>query len=257
MTGSLHGVLTGVVSSLVSVVLSQIIGLYFFVGTPDPIEIVLYPILAIGGGFLGSLRGWNVLAGQEVLYKASRRKRCAQCASHRRATIGEQLSGSEVSALGLWEATWPDDVQREGVPGGFVLLGSWTPPAMQPPSPGARLDATRVQGLDGLRQQSSLSLRTGNLSALEREALGIWDGSALLLPLVSGDGSWVGLLTVGSRKKRGFSREVQRAYLTVAAPVALALENLRLVEQARQAGLIRERQRLAHEIHDTLAQGFY
>jgi len=40
------------------------------------------------------------------------------------------------------------------------------------------------------------------------------------------------------------------------APVALALENLRLVEQARRAGLIGERQRLAHEIHDTLAQGF-
>ncbi|MDX6379906.1 MAG: hypothetical protein QOI57_930 [Rubrobacteraceae bacterium] len=55
-----------------SVVLSQIIGLYFFVGTPDPIELVLYPILAIAGGFLGGLRSWNVLAGQEVLYKASR-----------------------------------------------------------------------------------------------------------------------------------------------------------------------------------------
>jgi signal transduction histidine kinase len=39
-------------------------------------------------------------------------------------------------------------------------------------------------------------------------------------------------------------------------PVALALENMRLVEQARRAGLIGERQRLAHEIHDTLAQGF-
>jgi signal transduction histidine kinase len=40
------------------------------------------------------------------------------------------------------------------------------------------------------------------------------------------------------------------------AAVALTLENLRLVEQARRAGLIGERQRLAHEIHDTLAQGF-
>jgi signal transduction histidine kinase len=41
---------------------------------------------------------------------------------------------------------------------------------------------------------------------------------------------------------------------------ALALENLRLVEEARktgrQAGVLRERQRMAHEIHDTLAQGF-
>jgi signal transduction histidine kinase len=36
---------------------------------------------------------------------------------------------------------------------------------------------------------------------------------------------------------------------------ALALENLRLVEEARKAGrqtgVLRERQRMAHEIHDT------
>lgn len=47
-----------------------------------------------------------------------------------------------------------------------------------------------------------------------------------------------------------------RRYLTISAQAALALENLRLVEQERQAGVLRERQRLAHEIHDTLAQGF-
>jgi signal transduction histidine kinase len=254
-TGPLHGVLTGVVSALVSMVLSQAIGLYF--GPPDPIELVLYPTLAIGGGFLGGLRGWTVLAGHEVLYKASREVSAARSIQAIVAAIGEQLAGSEVSDLGLWEATWPDGAQREGVPGGFVLLGSWTPPATtQPPSPGTRVDATRIPGLYRLRKQSSLTLRAGSLSALECEALGTRRGSMLLAPLVSGDGFWVGLLTVGSRKKRGFSRDARRAYVTVAAPVALALENLRLVEQARRAGLIGERRRLAHEIHDTLAQGF-
>ncbi len=42
--------------------------------------------------------------------------------------------------------------------------------------------------------------------------------------------------------------------------MALVLENLLLVEEARRAGrqtgVLRERQRMAHEIHDTLAQGF-
>jgi signal transduction histidine kinase len=90
----------------------------------------------------------------------------------------------------------------------------------------------------------------------ERAAMGARYGSVLLLPLVSADGSWAGLLTVTSRRRQGFSRGARRAYLTLTAPVALALENLRLVEQARRAGLIGERQRLAHEIHDTLAQGF-
>ena len=47
---------------------------------------------------------------------------------------------------------------------------------------------------------------------------------------------------------------------TVATETALALSNLRLAasaaEQGRTAGILAERQRLAHEIHDTLAQGF-
>jgi len=45
-------------------------------------------------------------------------------------------------------------------------------------------------------------------------------------------------------------------YQTVGAQAALALENLRLVEQARRSGELEERERLAHEIHDTLTQGF-
>ena len=47
-----------------------------------------------------------------------------------------------------------------------------------------------------------------------------------------------------------------RAYQTVGAQAALALENLRLVEQSRQSGELGERERLAHKIHDTLIQGF-
>ena len=53
---------------------------------------------------------------------------------------------------------------------------------------------------------------------------------------------------------------VRRDLLTVANQTALALANLRLAaqaaEQGRTAGMLQERQRLAHEIHDTLAQGF-
>jgi signal transduction histidine kinase len=68
------------------------------------------------------------------------------------------------------------------------------------------------------------------------------------------------LLVLTSRKARGFSRGATRAYLTTSGPAALALENVRLLEQARKtsrkAGILGERQRLAREIHDTLAQGF-
>jgi signal transduction histidine kinase len=256
-TGPLHGVLTGVVSGVVSAILSQAIGALYFGGGLDPLELVLYPILAIGGGLAGGLRGWNVLAGREVLYRTSKDVGAAHTPRAVAAAVGENLAGSEVSNVALWEATWPDDMPREGVPAGFALLGSWASPATRPPSPGGRLDASSIPALDRLqRGQSWSTQRVGELRLPERAALGARYGSVLLLPLVSADGSWAGLLTVTSRKRQGFSRGARRAYLTLTAPVALALENLRLVEQARRAGLIGERQRLAHEIHDTLAQGF-
>lgn len=51
-----------------------------------------------------------------------------------------------------------------------------------------------------------------------------------------------------------------RDLTTVATLTALALDNVRLAAQAAQrgrtTGVLAERQRLAHEIHDTLAQGF-
>ena len=51
-------------------------------------------------------------------------------------------------------------------------------------------------------------------------------------------------------------RESQNALEALGAEVALALENLQLLEEVRQTSIMKERQRLSHEIHDTLAQGF-
>jgi signal transduction histidine kinase len=256
-TGSLHGVLTGVVSGMVSAILIQAIGALYFGAGLDPLELVLYPVLAIVGGLAGGLRGWNVLAGREVLYRTSQDVGAAHTPKAVAAAVGENLAGSEVSNVALWEATWPDSMPQEGIPAGFALLDSWAPPTTRPPSPGTRFDAASIPALHRLRCGQSWSIqRLGELHAPERAALGARYGTVLLLPLVSPDGSWVGLLTVTSRRRQGFSRGARRAYLTLATPVTLALENLRLVEQARRAGLIGERQRLAHEIHDTLAQGF-
>ena len=82
--------------------------------------------------------------------------------------------------------------------------------------------------------------------------------TALLLPLRSAEAGRFGLLAVAFRRRRRrvFWR-VARDYQTIGAQAALALENLRLVEEARRAGVVGERQRLANEIHDTLAQGFH
>lgn len=52
------------------------------------------------------------------------------------------------------------------------------------------------------------------------------------------------------------SQESKNALEALGAEIALASENLQLVEEARWISILEERQRLAHEIHDTLAQGF-
>ncbi len=63
-------------------------------------------------------------------------------------------------------------------------------------------------------------------------------------------------LLVASRNKNGFSRTDIQNYLTIAEQIGLSLENLKLIEQARENGIMQERQRLAGEIHDVLTQGF-
>ena len=123
--------------------------------------------------------------------------------------------------------------------------------------PGLRLDTDQMPALKSLRRQSPLVIRVKKLPAPER---GVWEHqgirSVVLLPLIASSGVRVGLLMVASRTTRSFSRVKVRTYLTISAQVALALENLRLVDQAQQTGVSQERQRLAHEIHDTLAQAF-
>jgi GAF domain-containing protein len=223
-----------VVSDVVSAILIQTTGALYFGAGLDPLELVLYPVLAIVGGLAGGLRGWNVLAGREVLYRTSQDVGATHTPKAVAAAIGENLAGSEVSNVALWEATWPDSMPQEGIPAGFALLDSWAPPTTRPPSPGTRFDAASIPALHRLRCGQSWSIqRLGKLRAPERAALGARYGTILLLPLVSPDGSWVGLLTVTSRRRQGFSRGARRAYLTLATPVTLALENLRLVEQAR------------------------
>ncbi len=75
--------------------------------------------------------------------------------------------------------------------------------------------------------------------------------STLLIPLTDDE-----RLFVASRNKNGFTRADLQNYLTIGEQLALSLENLKLIEQARETGIIQERQRLAGEIHDVLTQGF-
>jgi two-component system NarL family sensor kinase len=86
-----------------------------------------------------------------------------------------------------------------------------------------------VDGTDGLRYHSSIPLY--------------------------GHGKKLGVLNVASTDWQELSEEDLQLLYTVGDLLSIALERTRLFEQSAQLGAAEERNRLAREIHDTLAQG--
>lgn len=77
--------------------------------------------------------------------------------------------------------------------------------------------------------------------------------SQLVAPLRMGE-RVIGALCVGSSKTTAFSTEAEILLNRLANSAAVALENARLYAQAERLATLEERQRLAAEIHDGLAQ---
>ena len=250
---TLHGMLVG----LVAVITNQVIMSFFdLLITLD--ELPIYLALGVAGGYLGGLGGRTNLAGE--VYRASRRIGRAEDPAAIATAIGEHLGGPGTHGVALWQAT---SENKSGATAGnkpaqkFVLWGSWTSGGEGDWPSGTRLSEAQIPAVARLEERPSVLVRSAGLPAGERAA---WERrgirSALLLPLYAPGETWTGLLVATFRKRRRLSRSVVRAYLTLGTQAALALENLRLVEEARRAGVLVERQRLAREIHDTLAQGF-
>jgi two-component system nitrate/nitrite sensor histidine kinase NarX len=77
--------------------------------------------------------------------------------------------------------------------------------------------------------------------------------SHMAAPLRAG-GRVIGALCVGSSQPRAFTSEGGRLLTKLANSAAVALENARLYAQAERAATLEERQRIAAEMHDGLAQ---
>lgn len=77
--------------------------------------------------------------------------------------------------------------------------------------------------------------------------------SHLAAPLRVGD-RVIGALCVGSTRQATYSHEQVRLLTELANSTAVALENARLYEQAERIGILEERQRIAADMHDGLAQ---
>jgi signal transduction histidine kinase len=184
-------------------------------------------LLVIPVAWFGGYRGEIILKNREAVYRTSLGIRGADRSGMVQA-IGEQLAGPLVVLIAL--ANKDGDVDS---------ASAWTSSSKQKipshiPSLQSTLEPATV--LTG----THLPLSDSNIHSL------------LVLPLSQVDET----LIVGSRSRDGFSRNDIQNYLTISEQVALSLENLKLLEQARLIGVTEERQRLAAEIHDSLTQGF-
>lgn len=78
-------------------------------------------------------------------------------------------------------------------------------------------------------------------------------GASVVVPLVVGDRQ-VGSLAVFTTTARAFPALELATLESLAAQAAVAIENARLYQRVRELGMLEERARIAHELHDGLAQ---
>jgi two-component system NarL family sensor kinase len=108
---------------------------------------------------------------------------------------------------------------------------------------------------EGLLKRAVNVVECTRLLASEEEA---GDSQGLLyhatVPLISQDQPF-GILNVATDEWQFFSAADLQLLSAVGAQVALAMERARLFANSAELGAARERNRLAREIHDTLAQG--
>jgi PAS domain S-box-containing protein len=81
-------------------------------------------------------------------------------------------------------------------------------------------------------------------------------GSELVLP-VKLKGQVIGILDVESSALNAFDETDVTVLQALASQLAVAIENARLYEQARQLAALEERQKLARELHDSVSQALY
>ncbi len=79
--------------------------------------------------------------------------------------------------------------------------------------------------------------------------------SELAVPVKMGE-RVLGVLDIESAEANGFDEADVFTAQTLADQLAVAIENARLYQETRQMAVTEERNRMAREIHDTLAQGF-
>src|SRR5574337_1216022 len=121
-------------------------------------------------------------------------------------------------------------------------------------------------GADGMLALQATSIKPGAAAPGDIDPAGSWPGSdfrrfarpellrsQLATPLQRG-GRTIGTLAVGSRSERDYGVDALETLASLASTAAIAIENDRLGSELRELAIRGERERIAREMHDGLAQ---
>jgi nitrate/nitrite-specific signal transduction histidine kinase len=155
------------------------------------------------------------------------------------------LLHADLAALGLWE---PDanTLNIRAVSGNRTEAFT---------SVGLPADDETAAALRQLREARALSVKDeaapngGLRQAMRQEGL----THLALAPLRMGERAQ-GLICLGFRGRRRFHQPELDTLSRLGGQVSIAIENARLYEQAQQLAVLEERERIARELHDSLAQ---
>lgn len=247
-----HAMLTGAVAAL----LFEALNLFAFEGVHS-LEILIYVTAGVVAGYLGGAWARRALADQGALDRATHMISGARRPEDVAEAFGV-LGSPNVSSVTLWRTGTV--LPESGQSNRFELWACWpfrsdygqSPAGLWPP--GTRLTEETILRLAQGGSRDPVAVTPATLSDEERATWIRLDvRAAYLVPVLASTGSLRGLVVVAFRTRWRIPGVVPRPYRNVAAHAATALENMLA---GIEIGALRERQRVAQDIHDGLAQAF-